>query len=84
VYNVPSNCELNAVESSRGTAELAPMMELTCVIRVLKTSHSYLNEPEGSGSPRSPVQPQAIADYRSKTCRIMYAEGGARDSRMGR
>jgi hypothetical protein len=28
IVDVPSNCELNAVESSRGTAELAPVTEL--------------------------------------------------------
>jgi hypothetical protein len=49
------------------------MMELACVIRVLKTktSHPYLNEQEESGSPMSPVRPLAIVDYRSKTCRCV-------------
>jgi hypothetical protein len=73
LQDVPSICVLNAVESSRGTAELAPV---TLVNQhpgekiVFFLGRAYQNEQEESVVPKKVAQlqqVQAIADSRNKT-----------------
>ncbi len=67
--HVPSICVMNAVESSRGTAELAPTAPVNCRLPGPIADNTYRNEQAGSAAPidSAVAQRQAIVDYRSKT-----------------
>lgn len=64
---------LNAVESSRGTTELAPVTPVNGHPGdKIKNFQAYRNELVGFVVPRKVARRQTIADYRNKTYLVKF------------